>query len=133
MTERMAHRAIRREMGARWFYQRIEHVVDVPDIYFVYRGHMGWIELKAATDTGVVAIRPGQINWIVRHGPGAYLVIRRVDGKGRHIGWLGMTSRQVVVLRHLRRPTLNVLLGTDHIYRVTFLDLLESMLQADRL
>ena len=112
--EQKAHAALQREMGGRWHYQRHEdkYSSDVPDISFAYLGQHGWIELKAAKDNEAIKLRPGQLNWMLKRGGNAFLIIRQLDDKGRHRQWVGVDNPRLGRLRHLRRPTPDTLVAS---------------------
>lgn len=132
--EQSAHRAIQKEMGGSWFYNRIEKNVDVPDVYYKLNGTPGWIELKAAKDNETIKLRPGQLNWITRHGPGAHLIIRQLDHRGRHRQWIGVDCYRTGWLKHLHRPTPDTLiLSLPCVVFPTFRETLEEIIRREAL
>lgn len=86
--------------------------MDVPDIYMKLGDLQLWIELKAAKDNEALKLRPGQINWITKHGAGAMLLIRQLTNDGRHRQWVALDHLGVALLRHLRRPTPDIVVAS---------------------
>lgn len=121
--EQRAHKAVQREMGGLWDYQRHEdrYSPDIPDISFAYEGQHGWIELKSAELGEVIKLRPGQINWLVRRGGHGFLIIRSTL-KGKHLGWVGVRNDELHLLRHQQHMTIDTILGLvpNPILAVTF-------------